>query len=41
MMLETLTLAALSDYFSLWQLIPLVGIVVLIIFWLWYRKRQI
>lgn len=33
-------LAALSDYFALWQLIPLVGVIGLIVFWVWYRKRQ-
>ncbi len=31
---------SIGDFFALWQLIPLVGMVGLIVFWVWYRKRQ-
>lgn len=29
-----------AGIFELWQLIPLAGLIAIIIFWAWYRKRQ-
>ncbi len=29
-----------ASMFRLWQLIPLIGLIALIIFWIQYRKRQ-
>ena len=33
-------LAAIGDYFVWWQIFPLIGIIVLLIVWKWYRSKQ-
>ena len=33
-------LAAISDYFSAWQAIPLILLIVLIVFWVVYRRKK-
>lgn len=29
-----------GDVFELWQIIPLVLLIGVIVFWMWYRKQQ-
>ncbi len=37
--MSMLTVGA-GGLFELWQLIPVALLVAIIVFWLWYRKRQ-
>jgi len=33
-------LAGLGDYFEWWQGIMLILLIVVIVFWVWYRRKQ-
>ena len=35
-----LPLADIGDYFVWWQIIPVIGIIVLLIFWKIYKNKQ-
>ena len=39
-MIDMNMLAGAGDYFVWWQLILLAVLIGLIVFWLWYRKKQ-
>jgi hypothetical protein len=39
-MAEFGTLAAIGDYFVWWQLLLLIALVALIVFWVMYRRKQ-
>ena len=39
-MIDMNMLAGIGDLFEVWQLIPLVLLIGVIVFWMWYRKRQ-